>query len=84
MRFVAPIVLAGLLAGCFWAKPEVLTPTTIGVVTEVERLAGRSVAYHLASGEVINVDLATAELPPEGRAGEGTLLLTGTRGSGRT
>ena len=47
MRFVAPILLVGLLAGCFWTSPEVLTPTTIGVVTGVERLSDRIVAYHL-------------------------------------
>lgn len=84
MRFVAPILLVALLAGCFWTKAEVLTPTTVGVATDVERLAGRSVAYHLASGEVAEVDLATADLTPEGGAGEGMLLLTGTRASGRT
>jgi hypothetical protein len=83
-RAIAAILLTAALAGCFWANREVLVPATVGVVTEVERLAGRSVAYHVASGEVAEVDLVTADLTPEGGAGEGMLLLTGTRGSGRT
>lgn len=83
-RAIATILLATALAGCFSANREDLVPTTVGVVTEVERLAGRSVAYHLASGEVAEVDLASADLTPDGGAGEGMLLLTGTRGSGRT
>ena len=86
MRFVAPILLVGLLAGCFWTSPEVLTPTTIGVVTGVERLSDRIVAYHLTSGQVVDIDLTTADLTrgPAGGAGEGMLLLVGTERGDRT
>jgi hypothetical protein len=83
VRFVATIVLVALLAGCLSTHAEVLTPTTAGVVTKVARLAGRNVAYYLTSGQVVEVDLATADLT-RGDAGEGMLLLTGTEGGGRT
>jgi len=84
VRFVAPLLLAVLLTACFWSKPEVLTPTSVGVVQRIERLAGRSVAYHLVTGDVVEVDLATADLSPDGGAGEGSLLLTGRHDSGQT
>jgi len=56
----------------------------MGVVMRVERLAGRVVAYHLASGQVVDVDLATARLMPPGEARDGMLLVSGTESSGRT
>jgi hypothetical protein len=78
------LVLAGLLAGCDTSTQEVVAPTTIGVVTGLERLAGRTVAYHLESGEVVRIDLASTKVLSPGEPGEGYLLLSGTEASDRT
>jgi hypothetical protein len=78
------ILLAGLLAGCVTNKQETLMPTTVGVVTSVEPLAGRTVVYHLSSGKVLEVDLAAVNILAPGGPGEGDLLLSGAESSGRT
>lgn len=78
------ILLAGLLAGCVTNEQETLMPTTVGVVTTVERLADRTVAYHLSSGKVLEVDLAAVNVLAPGEPGEGYLLLSGAESSGRT
>lgn len=77
------ILLAGLLAGCVTNKQETLMPTTVGVVTSVERPAGRTVVYHLSSGKVLQVDLTAANVLAPGEPGEGYLLLSGAETSGR-
>lgn len=85
--WVALASIALVVVGCFSAAPEPLTPTTIGVVAEVEQLEGRgrTFAYRLETGEVIEIDHATADiLGAPGGAGEGNLLLSGTEQSGRT
>lgn len=84
-------LLAGLLTGCVPSEQQTseptavaLVPTTVGVVTSIERSAGRTVAYHLSSGKVLQVDLAAANVLSPGEPGEGYLLLSGTEASGRT
>ncbi len=61
-------------------------PTTIGVVVEVVQLPnGRSFAYHLESGEVIEIDFEATDVPEGTRSAvQGDLLLSGTGRSGRT
>jgi hypothetical protein len=84
------ILLAGVLAGCITSAPTraptavALVPTTVGVVTSIERLTGRTVVYQLSSGKVLQVDLAAANILSPGEPGQGYLLLSGTEGSGRT
>lgn len=83
----ALLLVAVILSGCVVSKQEPLVPSIVGVVEEVEQLAGRgrTFSYRLEEGEVVEIDLATAEiLGGPGGPGEGNLLLTGTNPSGRT
>jgi hypothetical protein len=86
-----PIGLAAalLLGGCLFGPqprpiPEYPAPTVIGVVATAERRADQRLDYHLASGVVVTVDPATADIvQPYGGPGVGWLFLSGPEPSGR-
>lgn len=78
------LLVAGSIVGCSSARPG-RVPTTIGVVTSVVQVTGRTYAYHLDTGQVVNVDLSIARvLLPDGGPGVGYLFLSGTEPSGQT
>lgn len=87
LRWLILLVALGA-AGCLpAATPEPLVPTVAGVVAEVEQLPGRgrTFAYRLETGEVVEIDHESALiLGAPGGAGVGNLLLTGTNRLGRT
>lgn len=88
-----PVAISAIVAtvlgvtGCATASRELLVPTAIGVVAEVEQVPnqGRTFLYHLETGEFVEIDHGTADiLGGPGGPGEGNLLLSGTGSSGRT